>query len=104
MCCFAAPAATLAVISIAKKKVPEKYHIEWLVTMLWGGVLMLIVEHIAHGEIVPSFPFFSSGWSEIWPEIVRVGIPMTFFILIVWASMVLGLSIHQNKRLSRQGA
>lgn len=101
MCCFAAPAAAVVIVTAAKKKIPEKYHIEWLLSMLWGGVLMLIIEHIAHQEIVPYFPFLTAGWSEMWPEIFRVGVPMMIFIFIVWVSMVCG-SIYGRRKKLRQ--
>ena len=104
MCCFLAPTAAAAVTSVIKKNVPEKYHVEWLLSMLWGGVAMLIIEHIAHKEVVSYFPFFTAGWSEMWPEILRVGVPMTIFIFAIWGSMVLGATYGQKKKLSRMEA
>jgi hypothetical protein len=80
---------TAAVAATAgRKKFSRRYHIDWLLSMLWGGVLMLIVEHIAHREIVPYPPFFTAGFSHIFPEVLRVGIPMTLAILAVWGIMV----------------
>jgi hypothetical protein len=99
MCCFLAPATTVIVTTIVKKRVPEKYHVEWLNSMLWGGVVMLIVEHIAHREVVPYFPFFTAGWSEMWPEIIRVGIPMTIIVFLAWILMVWVSEYIQNKKL-----
>lgn len=99
MCCFMAPAATAIVTSGIKKKIPKEYEIGKLNTMLWGGVSMLIIEHIAHKEVVPYFPFFTAGWSEMWPEIVKVGIPMTMFIFVVWGSMVAGKILSKRKSL-----
>jgi len=99
MCCFAAPATAAIIVTTAKKKIPEKYHIEWLLSMLWGGVFMLIVEHLAHQEVVPYFPFFTAGWSEMWPEILRVGVPMVAFIFVVWASMIFGVIYGKRKKL-----
>jgi len=89
MACFVAPATVAIVTTAVKEKVPEKYHVEWLLSMLYGGVLMLIIEHIAHKEVVPYFPFFTAGWSEMWPEILRIGVPMTIAIFAVWGIMVL---------------
>jgi hypothetical protein len=101
MCCFMAPAVATAVTTVIKKKVPEKYHIEWLLSMLWGGVAMLIIEHIAHKEVVPYFPFFTAGFREMLPEILRAGIPMTLFIFVIWGSMLLGVSLAEKKKLKR---
>jgi len=50
---------------------------------------MLAVEHIAHREVVPYPPFLTAGLSEVLPEILKVGVPMTFAIVLVWAVMVL---------------
>ncbi len=63
-------------------------HINWLNWMLWGGVLMLAVEHIAHEEIVPYFPFLTAGFEELLPELIAVGLPMAISIVAVWFVMV----------------
>ena len=97
MACLLAPATAVIVITTIKKKVPEKYHLDWLLLMLWGGVLMLIVDHIANGEIVFYFPFFTREWSQIWPEILKIGLPMTVVIFAFWA-MVVWISIGLKKR------
>ena len=89
MACFIAPAAAAVVTSVIRKKVPAKYHIDWLLLMLWGGVLMLVVDHIASGEVVLHFPFFTAGWEKIWPEVLSVGLQMTVVIFVVWGAMVL---------------
>ncbi|MCL5435761.1 MAG: hypothetical protein M1275_01640 [Patescibacteria group bacterium] len=88
MACFLAPATAAVAVSAAKSKIPARYHPERLLLMLWGGVLVLLVDHIASGEVVFYFPFFTRGWNEIWPEIVSVGVPMALVILAVWGIMV----------------
>ncbi|MCM8787634.1 MAG: hypothetical protein NC935_06225 [Candidatus Omnitrophica bacterium] len=88
MACFVAPMTVAVVTTAIRKKIPVKYHINWLNSMLWGGVLALIVEHISHQEIVIYPPFFTAGISEILSEIIKVGIPMTCAIFLVWAVMV----------------
>ena len=40
--------------SILKCQIPD------LEKMLWGGTLMLIVDHVINGELMLSFPFFTS--------------------------------------------
>ena len=58
--------------------------------MLWGGTLMLIVDHIASGELTWRFPFFTAlgqtgGWEVMWHEILAVGVPMAVAVTAVWA-------------------
>jgi len=101
MACFVAPATVVVITQIAKKKIPPKYHVERLLYMLWGGVLMLIVDHVANKEVVPYFPFFTASWQEMWPEILRIGIPMTIIIFVVWGSMILGETLGKIKKLKR---
>ena len=49
---------SLAIVTtIFRKKIPETLHIGWLNIMIWGGAIMLAVEHIAHGEIILYPPF-----------------------------------------------
>ncbi|MDD5679749.1 MAG: hypothetical protein PHI59_00690 [Candidatus Omnitrophica bacterium] len=98
MACFLIPAGAAVLTTAAGKKVPEKYHFNWLNSMLWGGVLMLAVEHVAHGEIVLYPPFLTAGLSEVWPEMMRVGIPMTLIIFIIWGIMV-AVDIKTNKKV-----
>jgi len=99
MCCFVAPTAVAIVTTVVRKKVPEKYKIEWLLLMLWGGVLMSIVDHIMNGEIIAQFPFFTKSFSEMLPEILKVGVLMTAFIFFVWAAMLAGSHFREKKSL-----
>jgi len=85
---------TVAVITAStKKKVDPKYHLEWLNTMLWGGVIMLIVEHVAHGEVVPFPPFLTAMNNPadipvMLGEIATIGTAMSLAIIATWAVMV----------------
>ncbi|MBU2102327.1 MAG: hypothetical protein KKF80_02940 [Candidatus Omnitrophica bacterium] len=98
MACFLVPTAAAIVTTAAGKKVPEKYHINWLNSMLWGGVAMLAVEHISHGEVVFYPPFLTAGLPEVLPEMIRVGIPMTVCIFIIWGVMV-AVAARVDKRV-----
>ena len=58
--------------------------------MLWGGSVMLIVDHILNGELTWYFPFFTAlevegGGAVMLREIVTVGIPMSLVITLGWA-------------------
>jgi len=87
--CFLAPATAAIITTAVRKRMSAKYHLDWLIAMLWGGVIMLAVEHIAHGEVVLYPPFLTAGVSEVLPEILKVGVPMTIAIVSVWAVVVL---------------
>lgn len=94
MACFTAPAAVAIVVTAIRKKVPANYHLEWLNAMLWGGVVMLAVEHVAHKEIVPYPPFLTAMSSPadaavMLKEIATIGTAMTIAIFLVWMVMVL---------------
>jgi len=98
MACFLVPAGTAIVTAIVRKRIPEKYHMNWLNSMLWGGVVMLAVEHISHGEIVLYPPFLTAGLPEVFPEMMRVGIPMTLSIFLIWRIMVV-VAARVSKRV-----
>ena len=58
--------------------------------MLWGGSIMLIVDHILNGELTWQFPFFTAlevegGGAVMLREMVTVGIPMSLVITLGWA-------------------
>lgn len=89
MACLVAPATAAVVLSSVKKRVPAKYHFDWLILMYIGGTVMLLVDHVLSGEIVFYFPFFTAGQDEIIREILAVGIPMTFALLLFWLILVL---------------
>ncbi len=75
--CFIAPAGVAIVTTIVQKVVKNKeekltsehgprvkgkwtQRLRWLNTMLWGGVALLALEHIWHGEVVPWPPFLTA--------------------------------------------
>ena len=47
MACFITPMVTGIVTTVFRKKIPAALKISWLNIMLWGGVAMLVIEHIA---------------------------------------------------------
>ena len=103
MACFVVPTAAAIVTTVAGKKVPEKYHLNWLNSMLWGGVAMLAVEHISHGEVVLYPPFLTAGFPEVLPEMLKVGVPMTLIIFLIWGVMV-AVAERMSKRVKYVGA
>ena len=93
MACFIAPMSLAIVTTIFRKKIPENLKIGWLNVMIWGGVIMLAVEHIAHGEVVLYPPFLTAMQtpSEIpvmLQEMAIIGGTMTIAIVSIWLAMV----------------
>ena len=93
MACFIAPMSLAIITTIFRKKIPENLKIGWLNVMIWGGVIMLAVEHIAHGEVVlypPSLTAMQTP-SEIpvmLQEMAIIGGTMTIAIVSIWLAMV----------------
>ncbi len=103
MACFLVPAGVAIVTTIVGKKAPEKYHLNWLNSMMWGGVAMLAIEHISHREFVPYPPFLTAGLPEVLPEMLRVGVPMTLSIFLIWGVMVV-VAARVSRRVKYVGA
>ncbi|MBO4605068.1 MAG: hypothetical protein J5667_00825 [Bacteroidales bacterium] len=94
MACFIAPLAEAIVVTIIRKanKQPVSTlgrQLPALEKMLWGGTLMLIVDHIINGELTWKFPFFTAltetdGASLMLREILVVGVPMAAVLTVAW--------------------
>jgi len=85
MSCFIAPLVQAMATSACKKCFGNRSNsvlianLSSLEKMLWGGSLVLIVDHIAHGEL---FAFNLR-------ELITVGIPMSLAVTAVWLIIVL---------------
>jgi len=118
MACFIVPMAEAIVVTVAKNVAEKKekkgeivlsseakYCLEshkeikwsrklgWLNNMLWGGVALLAVEHLWHGEVVPWFPFLTAlnNPADIAPmlkEVATVGTSMAAVVTLAWGVMV----------------
>ncbi len=115
MACFVAPATVAIVTTVTRKALRKKeahsaasasegltakvsgkwtQRLGWLNTMLWGGTVLLALEHVWHGELVPWPPFLTAVQSAdqvgaMLREIAVYGGAMTAAIFVVWAGMVL---------------
>lgn len=119
MACFLAPAVEAIVVTIIKERVRKREvtkielksntslsnrrfktgiswsrRLNWLTNLLWGGVFLLGIEHIWHGEVIPWPPFLTAMISpdNIAPmmhEIATVGVSMALFVTVIWGIMVL---------------
>ncbi len=101
MACFSAPMAAGIITTIFRKKIPEKYHINWFNLLVWGGSIGLALEHVAHGEIVPYPPFLTAMGSAadtavMLQEISTVGLGMLLACTAIWAAMVVVASALQS--------
>jgi hypothetical protein len=120
MACFLAPMTEAVVVSIIKKGTEKKESAEgieksrsafstklgWLSKMLWGGSLLLAVEHVWHGEVVPWFPFLTAmnNPADIKPmlhEIATTGVSMALLVTAVWCVM-LAAAKYMESRTSTQ--
>ena len=130
MACFLVPVAEAIVLSIVNKgiekkekqdllahgevkgldrdvkeitgKTPFSKKLRWLTNMLWGGSLLLLIEHIWHGEIVPWPPFLTAMESPadtqaMLGEMATVGVTMAVLITVVWG-IVVAISNYKEKK------
>lgn len=134
MACFAVPVAeaivTTVITAVVKRKekkqetkannsVVEKVetgHIKlseklsWLNMMLWGGSILLMFEHVWHGEVVPWFPFLTAAESkegivEMLQEMSTVGVGMAVAVTIFWCIMVLVAdAVVKNTKTSKEAS
>ena len=99
MCCFLVPLAQAVATSACRKGIersgrgldgsPFRRHLPSLEKMLWGGSVMLIVDHIINGEVTWRYPFFTAlteaGGAEVMlREMLTVGVPMSLVLTAVW--------------------
>ena len=131
MACFVVPMTEAIVVSVVKKAAQKKeakmaecerlpktakdlsrMHISWsrklswLNRMLWGGVLLLVIEHVWHGEVVPWPPFLTSmsnlrDMIAAFYEMASIGTSMAVFVTLVWVVMIVAADWYLN-RLSLQ--
>lgn len=116
MACFLVSAAEAVVVTVAEKvekkkelkaaetnteitpeikekvKIPLSRKLKWLSWMLWGGAVLLMFEHVWHGEVVPWFPFLTAmsnpaDAGEMFREMATVGVAMAALITLVWVVM-----------------
>lgn len=67
-----------------------KHNVPSLEKMLWGGTVMLIVDHVINGELTWRFPFFTAftqtgGLKVFFGELLTVGVPMSLVLTALWA-------------------
>jgi polyferredoxin len=117
MACFLVPAGEAIVTTVVQKVVQKREksggerakktgltwsrRLSWLNKMLWGGVILLCLEHIWHGEVVPWPPFLTamSTPSEVGPmlhEMAVFGGSMAAAITVIWGIMILVVELRSR--------
>ncbi len=115
MACFSAPLAQAPVVAAAKSACKDKVgpspnpvvaRLGWLQAMLFGGSLLLAVEHVWHGEITWRFPFLTAvrdgNTADMVHEILTVGVSMAVLITVVWVGMVLVSAAIERRRAPQE--
>jgi hypothetical protein len=85
----------LAIITTTIQKVTrgpaEKLKLGVLNALLWGGVVLLAIEHVWHGEVTPWPPFLTAmaNPTEIpvmLHEMATIGTAMSMVVAFTWAA------------------
>jgi len=117
MACFLVPMGEAIATSIVQKVIEKKeekvseeksekrklswsghHHwsqrLSWLNKLLWGGVILLAIEHIWHGEVSPLPPFLTAMKTPeeipvMLHEMGTVGVTMAIVVTATWAAIVM---------------
>ena len=111
MACFLVSAAEAAIVTAVEKveekkentsaestvseesvSIPLSRKLKWLSYMLWGGAVLLMFEHVWHGEVVPWFPFLTAAADPasaavMLREMATTGVAMALLVTFVWFVM-----------------
>ena len=83
MSCYIIPLAQAALTSVCRKAGWKTgfigRNLASLEMMLWGGSVMLVVDHAINGELF--------AWTPM--EMLKVGVPMSLVITLVWLGCAL---------------
>jgi hypothetical protein len=124
MACFVAP-ATVAVVTTIVRKVAQKregtaatqsaghsctkvsgkwtVRLGWLNTMLWGGTIMLVLDHILSGELTVRPPFLTAlsaplQTGAVLREILVTGGAMTAAVFVAWGIMIVCVELRAKAK------
>ena len=110
MACFLVPMGEAIVTTIIQKRMEKSVNkdkkegttttglslyrkLSWLNQLLWGGTILLALEHVWHGEVTFWPPFLTAmkNPEEISPmlrEMATIGVVMAFFVTLIWIAMI----------------
>ena len=92
MACFIVP-LTQAVVTTIYRKVTKQTdtfvgrNLKTLELMLWGGSIMLLIDHLVNGELF--------AWNL--REVLTIGVPMSVVVTAVWAIWCYAKEIKNSK-------
>ena len=96
MACFVVPLVQAIATTVYRKAAHGRdsfmgRNLATLEKMLWGGSVMLIVDHIINGELTWKFPFFTAlgvegGGAVMLREMLTVGLPISIAVTLFWAA------------------
>lgn len=91
MVCYTLPLATAIALLVIERKYRQKIaNIGLLTKMLWGGAIMLAVDHLWNGEL------FLIGENVALD--LALGVTMTVAVIGIWAVIALVAKIKDLKR------
>lgn len=100
MACFVVPLTQAVVTTVMRKRLKNNSNkniwlsqLPKLELMLWGGSLMLVVDHILNGELTWQYPFFTAmqqkdGIYTMLQEMLCVGLPMSCVVTSAYIALV----------------
>jgi hypothetical protein len=122
MACFVAPLGEAIIMTVVQKVIEKREkktagirasgigltwskRLGWLNKMLWGGSIMLAIDHIWNGEVVLQPPFLTaaSNPAAMWHEIATLGLTMAAVVTAIWGIIVLVAEI-KSKVVTRVNA
>ena len=94
MSCYIVPLVQAAVTSVCRHAGVKSgfigRNLASLEKMLWGGSVMLVVDHAINGELL--------AWTPL--EMLTVGVPMSLVLTAVWAIYALIKEKREDRVLS----
>ena len=86
---------------------PWSKKLSYLELTLYSGSLLLLGEHIIHGEVVPFPPFLTAMESAeetaiMWQEIGTVGVTMFLLLVAAWAAGVLIVDYFKYRKHQKE--
>jgi hypothetical protein len=124
MACLIAPATVAIVTTVVRKVVGKKEGVRpvrqadgsttnvsgkwtqrlgWLNLMLWGGTIVLVLDHLISGELTVSPPFLTAietpgAVGPMFREILVTGGAMTAAVFVVWTAMIVFVELRSRAR------
>jgi hypothetical protein len=110
MACFLIPMTEAIVTTIVQKVVKKREvragpshtksgltwsrKLSWLNKLLWGGTILLALEHVWHGEVVFYPPFLTAmqnpaDMAPMFYEMATIGVAMAAAVTLLWGIIIL---------------